>query len=352
MVKRYNGIPQFEVEILNDSGGEYKAEVCVNEKYQYLETSTHPFDDVFKSLKIEHTRLFIPLINEFFGTNYSLDEKIELLPSEGVVLTPVDDGTVDVQKRITDMLVKIRDRCYIIECQSDNDLTMVLRLAEYTYMGALRNAILENGIMHINMPQYTVIYVRSNSKTPLKTRIKVSFPTGEVVDYDSDNVLLKKITKEEIVEKKMYALVPFYILRYESGIKRSKVNIDVIESDLRYFSEHLNQDMELGLFHTNENRDIKYLSNNLIRKIFGVNNIDSAERLVNVMGGNLVWLPSIAEREGRAKGLAEGLAEGKAEGISQMTYAFKLLKSGECMTLEDLLDKGVSLEIADAVLSI
>lgn len=50
------------------------------------------------------------------------DEKIELLPSEGVVLTPVDDGTVDVQKRITDMLVKISDRCYIIECQSDNDL--------------------------------------------------------------------------------------------------------------------------------------------------------------------------------------------------------------------------------------
>lgn len=347
MVKRYNGIPQFEL-ILNDSGCENNVYESVKEKYQYIETSAHPFEDVFKSLKVEHTRLFIPLINEVFGTDYSLDEKIELLPSEGVTLTPANDGTADVKKRVTDMIVKIRDKLYIIECQSDNDSTMVIRLAEYAFMGALRNAVLKDGIMHIKMPKYTVLYVRSNSKTPRKTRIKVSFPTGEVVDYYSDNILMKEITKEEIVDKRLYALVPFYILRYEEAIKKNKANIDVLEAELRYFSEHLNQEMQDGTFYYNESRDIKYLSNNLIRKVFGDENVENAERLVNVMGGNVVWMPSIAEREGRAKGHAEG----KAEGITQMTHAFKLLKTGKCTTVDELLDNGVSLEIANAVLSI
>lgn len=347
MVRRYNGIPQFEVEILNDSGAEYGYRTRA-EKYEHLEGSSHPFDDVFKSLKVEHIRLFIPLINEFFGTDYSWDEKIELLSPDGVFLTPIDDGTVDVKGRVSDMYVRIRDKTYIIECQSYNDSDMAIRLIEYAFLGALRNVKNENGVVYIDMPRYTVIYIKSNSNTPEKTKIKVSFPSGQVVDYYSDNVIMSQITREKIVEKKLYALVPFYMLRYENKIMKDESYTDALEEDIRYICEHLNQDTEKGILNVDENKDIKYLSNNLIRNVYKEEKEKFAERLVDIMGGNVLWLPSVAEREGRA----QGIAIGENRGISKMTEALKLMKYGGCTTVEDLLDKGVSREIAEAVLSI
>ena len=111
-----------------------------------------------------------------------------------------------------------------------------------------------------------------------------------------------------------------------------------------------------GTLENIETRDIKYLSNNLIRKVFGNNDANSAERLVSVMGGNVVWMPSIAEREGRKEGEkigeARGIIIGEARGISQLAEAFRLLKYGECTTVEDLLAKGISLEVAEAAVSI
>ena len=347
MKYKYKRIPQFSM-VLNDGGVDYVTVNNVKEKYQYIETSAHPFDDVFKSLKIEHIRLFIPLINAFFGTKYSLDENIELLPSDGVALTPTIDGTVNIKGRTLDMLARIGGKTYIIECQSYPDSSMVIRMAEYALMGALRNAKYEDGVYYIDLPRYAIVYVRSNSNTPRTTRIRVCFPSGEEVDYDSDNIIMKDITKEEIVERKMYALVPFYILRYEQDIKEGKADIATLEEEIRYFSEHLDRDTQAGMLETIENRDIKYLSNNLIRKVFGTNDVESAERLVNVMGGNVVWMPSIAEREGRK----EGERIGEARGISQLAEAFRLLKYGECTTVEDLVAKGISLEAAEVAVRI
>ena len=70
------------------------------------------------------------------------------------------------------------------------------------------------------------------------------------------------------------------------------------------------------------------------------------------MGGNVLWLPSVAEREGEKRGEARGVAIGENIGISKMTEALKLVKYGGCTTVEDLLEKGVSREVAEAVLSI
>lgn len=163
---------------------------------------------------------------------------------------------------------------------------------------------------------------------------------------------MKDITKEEIVEKKLYALVPFYILRYEQEIKEGKANIEVLEEEIRYFSENLDKDAQEGALNSVENRDIKYLSNNLIKNVFGTKGVENAERLVNVMGGNVVWMPSIAEREGEARGEARGIAIGENRGITQMIEALKLMKYCGCTTVEDLLAKGVSIEVAEAVTSI
>ena len=48
-----------------------------------MQKKTPDYDNVFKTMKSKHKRLFISVINDTFGKNYPMDIKIETLPSEG-----------------------------------------------------------------------------------------------------------------------------------------------------------------------------------------------------------------------------------------------------------------------------
>ena len=83
------------------------------------------------------------------------------------------------------------------------------------------------------MPQFTVIYVKRTEKTPKATTITFTFPDGQSVDYKSDNVILEELTREYIIEKKLFSYIPFYIARYEKDIVTG-VDIDAAVGDLVY----------------------------------------------------------------------------------------------------------------------
>ena len=44
---------------------------------------TPDYDNVFKTMKMKHKRLFVSVINDVFGKDYPLDVKVDVLPSEG-----------------------------------------------------------------------------------------------------------------------------------------------------------------------------------------------------------------------------------------------------------------------------
>ena len=48
-----------------------------------MQKKTHDYDNVFKTMKSKHKRLFIPVINDIFKKDYPLDAKVDVLPSEG-----------------------------------------------------------------------------------------------------------------------------------------------------------------------------------------------------------------------------------------------------------------------------
>ena len=54
----------------------------ITDKVKSNANHSNTYDDVFQSLKANHTKLFIPLINFKFNKNYSLDEAFELLPTD------------------------------------------------------------------------------------------------------------------------------------------------------------------------------------------------------------------------------------------------------------------------------
>ncbi|MCI9169280.1 MAG: hypothetical protein HFH01_14195, partial [Dorea sp.] len=251
-----------------------------------MQKKTPDYDNVFKTMKSKHKRLFISVINDIFGKDYPLDTKVEILPSEGYLTeSETADGSKEIEEQISDFLIKIGSEVYLLECQSYDDGSMAIRIAEYAFIVARQFATWDIGHATIPMPRFSVIYVKRTERTPKTTTITFTFPDGQEVNYESTNVILEEFTKEYIVEKKLFPYIPFYIARYEKDMI-SEGSIENAVRDLEYFRNELVRLYEAGELIESELIDLKGFINTIITHI--TNGNKNEERLVNVMGGTVI----------------------------------------------------------------
>ena len=192
------------------------------------------------------------------------------------------------------------------------------------------------------MPRFSVIYIKRTEKTPKTTVITFTFPDGQEVDYESPNVILEEFTKEDIVEKRLFPYIPFYIARYEKDIT-SENSIENAVKDLEYFRNEMVRLHKKEELSDDEIVDLMGFVNTIITHI--TNGNENEERLVNIMGGTVIETES--EKLIR-KGRAEGKAEGKAEEIIEMGQEFGLDDTAILKRLQEKI--GLSLETASAYL--
>ncbi len=290
-------------------------------------------------MKMKHKRLFISVINDVFGKDYPPDVKMDILPSEGYLTeNETADGSKEMEEQISDFLIKIGSEVYLLECQSYDDGSMAIRIAEYAFIVARQFAVWDIGKATIPMPQFTVIYVKRTEKTPKATTITFTFPDGQSVDYKSDNVILEDLTREYIIEKKLFPYIPFYIARYEKDIL-SGDDIDAAVDNLEYFRNEiirLHNESELSDL---EMTDLIGFIKTIITHI--TNGNKNEERLINIMGGVIIETES--ERLMR-----QGMKQGKVQMIIEMGQEIGL---DELEILQKLQEKiGLSLEDAEAYL--
>ena len=280
-----------------------------------MQKKTPDYDNVFKTMKSKHKRLFISVINDVFGKEYSLDTKVEVLPSEGYLTeSETADGSKEIEEQISDFLIKIGSEVYLLECQSYDDGSMAIRIAEYAFIVARQFATWDIGHATIPMPRFSVIYVKRTERTPKTTKITFTFPDGQEVNYESPNVILEEFTKEYIVEKKLFPYIPFYIARYEKDMI-SEGSIENAVRDLEYFRNELVRLYEAEELTDHELIDLKGFINTIITHI--TNGNQNEERLVNIMGGTVIETES--ERlisQGKAQLLIE---LGQEEGLDDAT---------------------------------
>lgn len=296
---------------------------------------TPDYDNVFKTMKMKHKRLFVSVINDVFGKDYPLDVKVDVLPSEGYLTeNETADGSKELEEQISDFLIKIRDEVYLLECQSYDDGSMSIRIAEYAFIVARQFAVWDIGKATIPMPRFTVIYVKRTEKTPKATTITFTFPDGQSVDYKFDNVILEELTREYIIEKKLFPYIPFYIARYEEDIVSGN-DIEAAVGDLIYFRNEiirLNNEYELS---DGEMADLMGFVNTIITHI--TNGNKNEERLVNVMGGRVIETQTeIWMKQGKVQMIIE---LGQEDGLSDEAILSRLQEK-----------MGVSLEDAKAYL--
>ena len=316
-----------------------------------MQKKTPDYDNVFKTMKSKHKRLFISVINDIFGKEYPLDAKVEVLPSEGYLTeSETADGSKEIEEQISDFLIKIGSEVYLLECQSYDDGSMAIRIAEYAFIVARQFATWDIGHATIPMPRFSIIYIKRTEKTPKATTITFTFPDGQEINYESPNVILAEFTKEYIVEKRLFPYIPFYIARYEKDLI-SESNIDNAVKDLKYFRHEMVQMHKKGELSDYEIVDLMGFVNTIITHI--TNGNENEERLVNIMGGTVIETES--ERlirkgieAGKAEGIEAGKAEGKAEEIVEMGQEFGLDDAAILKRLQEKI--GLSLEKAAAYL--
>ena len=186
------------------------------------------------------------------------------------------------------------------------------------------------------MPRFSVIYVKRTDKTPKTTTITFTFPDGQAVDYKSDNVILEELTKEEIVRKKLFPYIPFYIARYEEAIA-SEGAVNQAVDDLTYLRDEMIRLYKANELSDYEMTDLMGFVNTIITHI--TNGNKNEERLVGIMGGTIIETES-----------EKWIKQGEAKMIIEMGQEDGL---GDELILRRMQDKiGLPLERAEAYLKL
>ena len=199
--------------------------------------SSTPYDDVFRTLLTDCSSLIIPVINEAFGEHYSEDEAVEPEPNEHFLNR--QDG--EQEERVTDSCFWILKKRYHVECQSTLDNTMIVRMFEYDTQIALTHHQLEDQVLTVRFPESAVMYLRHSSRTADEMRIRILTRGGEV-SYGIPVMKVQNYSLDEIFEKRLLFLLPFYLFRYEKQFREmdsSEQKLEPLKNDYERIRQHL-----------------------------------------------------------------------------------------------------------------
>ena len=287
------------------------------------------FDDVFRTIASKMPWMMVSLINEVFGENYPENVAVTQLRNEFVS----ESGKI-----ITDSIFMICGKYYHIECQSNPDSTMEIRMVEYDFAIAHEHASKEDGKYVIRFPESAVLYLRHNSNTPDVLTVKVEMPDGQQVEYATKAIKAQNYTKDELFQKKLLALVPFYLMRFEDRFSE-------MEQDSDEQKQFLEECEDLRARVADEVGDKETLYNDLINLTMKVSDhilagypkIKKGAR--RTMGGRILTLNS---EKLLKKGRKEGLKEGVSESIEKLANHY--LSIGTAKTKDE------AMKMASAIL--
>ena len=293
------------------------------------ETNRHQiFDRVFLAGCSWHIRFVIPLIREVFKLDIPDDAFIESLSNEQVEHIYDDDGNETLVKRITDAIFKFDGNTYHFECESKNDGEIMLRISQYDMNIAFRNAEYDKYTVNMQLPETAVIFLRNHRKIPDEGTITYHKGNQELT-HKVPFLKVKEYTLEELSNKHLYILLPFYLMRYEYAIKHTKNKYELIENEARRVYDVIEYAYKVELIGMTEYENILSLCKNVINVI--CENTEIEERLVEAMGYDTVILT--AEERGVIKGIKQGkleqLVELVRDGLLSISDAARISKKTE-----------------------
>ena len=247
------------------------------------------YDGAFRTILNDCRKLVIPVINEIFGENYTGNEKIEFFPNEHFI----DQQDESDKKRITDTNFRItgtETKKYHLECESSYpDGKITIRLFEYDTQIALDEGEITEETLTVTFPNTAVLYLRTRKKTPDKMKYVIVTPGG-TVQYDIPVMKVQSYTLDDIFEKRLLMLIPFYIFSHENSLQEYNDNsqkLANLKSEYKKILEKLDNLEKQRIIGAFDKRTIIELSNDVVKEIAQkYKNVQKG--IGDIMGGALI----------------------------------------------------------------
>jgi ribosome-binding factor A len=255
----------------------------------------------------------------------------------------------------TDKVADKITKQYHLECESSRYSPKILiRIVEYDAQIALDNAKVGEDVIVASFPHTAVLYLRSTEKTPDKMHVVIEVPEDSI-EYEVPVTQVSAYTIDEIFEKKLYLLIPFYIFTYESGFSEYNINEEKLESlkqEYQKIIDRLNVLTEKGEISSFDQRTIIELADDVMKKLTRkYNNIQ--REVGELMSGAMIQTEARKIRdEGIELGRIAGVEQGRNEGKAQMLIEVSREDGLDDATILNRLQKkiGLSLEAATSYL--
>jgi len=281
------------------------------------------YDGAFRTILNDCRKLIIPVINEIFGEAYTGDEEIRFFPNEHFL----DQQDEADKERITDTNFTVFGKIpkkYHVECESSlPDGRITIRLFEYDAQIALDEGEVTEETLTVTFPNTAVLYLRTYQKTPDKMKYVIVTPGG-TVKYDIPIMKVQKYSLDDIFDKHLLMLIPFYIFSHENSFPEYNSNeqkLEKLKAEYQVILERLDGLEQQGVIGAFDKRTIIELSGDMIKEI--------AQKYENVQKG-VGDMMSGALIETSARRL-----KNEAENETKKRTALRMIKMGK-LTIEEI----------------
>jgi predicted transposase/invertase (TIGR01784 family) len=307
-------------------------------------------DEVIKSLFAVSKPTLLKMMNSLFDENFDIDSTEISFENNEFILEELDVIRGDLFLKVVETEKPYH---YHIEFQTLNDKSMVLRMFEYGFNKAkeLSKCKLDNNpdelVLHI--PKQLVIFIEENNKIKDELKMRLIFPDNQEILYKVNVMKYWKYTDEDLIEKKLYTLLPLQIfkLRYSFEKIKDQKDFDIKkDSKLQELMSHLVEVVNKISLKSKQLFDYKQIDGEDTHKmLLAIDNLfkymnrrygnsESLEMEVEKMTRSL-YDPVVAQRA-REEGIEEGIEKGREEGIEK----------GKIETAIEMLKLGVDIEFA------
>ncbi len=271
------------------------------------------YDNVLRSIINDCSRFVLPFINEACGEHYKGNEKIVFHPNEHII-TRTDEAT---DKRITDTCFTVigeddTEKNYHLECESgEYSSSMLIRLFEYDAQIALDQRKLGKTEIEVTFPHTAVLYLKNRGTIPREMEVTIRVPGDRKVSYTVPVIRMRDYTAEELFEKKLYLMIPFYLFNFRNKFERCNKDPEELKKlldEIRYVADKLRSLAVSGELDPFEAKTIA----ELLRKV-----TDALARKYSKVkkGVDEIMRGPVIETEAR-RILNEGIALGETRGLA------------------------------------
>ena len=143
---------------------------------------------------------------------------------------------------------------------------MLIRFFEYDTQIALDEGEIKKDVLTVTLPNSAVLFLRCDDATPDRMKIEIITPGG-MVSYPIPVMKSQQYGIDEIFEKGLLFLIPFYIFSHESRFveyNKDKGKLEILKAEYIDIRNRLDDLLESGQISAYTRKIIMEMSNKVV----------------------------------------------------------------------------------------